>query len=69
VLLVFLRLLSRQKPEAVPVEVLALPPDLAARSHQNGTAVTPDMLNELIRQKPANIGTALRDWVAAPSKN
>jgi hypothetical protein len=24
------------------------------------------MLNELIRQKPANIGTALRDWVAAP---
>jgi hypothetical protein len=23
------------------------------------------MLNELIRQKPANIGVALRDWVAA----
>lgn len=69
VLLVFLRLLSRQKPETVPVEVLSLPPDLAARSLQNGTAVTPDMLNELIRQKPANIGTALRDWVAAPSKN
>ncbi|HYC73152.1 MAG TPA: flagellar basal-body MS-ring/collar protein FliF [Opitutaceae bacterium] len=67
VLLVFLRLLSRQKPEPVPVEVLTLPPDLAARSLQNGNAVTPEMLNELIRQKPANIGTALRDWVATPA--
>lgn len=67
VLLVFLRLLSRQKPEPVPVEVLAMPPELAARSLQNGNAVTPEMLNELIRQKPANIGTALRDWVGSPA--
>jgi flagellar M-ring protein FliF len=67
VLLLFLRLLSRQKPEPVPVEVLAMPPELAARSLQNGNAVTPEMLNELIRQKPANIGTALRDWVGAPA--
>ena len=66
VLLVFLRMLSRQKPEPVPVEVLAMPPELAARSLQNGNAVTPEMLNELIRQKPANIGTALRDWVGTP---
>jgi len=67
VLLLFLRLLAKQKPEAVPVEILTLPPDLAARSLQNGSAVTPDMLNQLIRQKPANIGTALRDWVATPA--
>ncbi len=67
VLLVFLRLLSRQKPEPVPVEVLAMPPELAARSLQNGNAVTPEMLNELIRQKPVNIGTALRDWAGAPA--
>lgn len=67
VLLVFLRLLSRQKPEPVPVEVLAMPPELAARSLQAGNAVTPEMLNELIRQKPANIGTALRDWVGSPA--
>ncbi|AOS45107.1 Flagellar M-ring protein [Lacunisphaera limnophila] len=66
VLLLFLRMLSRQKPEPVPVEVLAMPPELAARSLQNGNAVTPEMLNELIRQKPANIGTALRDWVGTP---
>jgi flagellar M-ring protein FliF len=68
-LLVFFRLLSRQKPEPVPVEVLTLPADLAQRTLQKNSAVTPDMLNELIRQKPANIGNALRDWVATPSKN
>jgi len=67
VLLVFLRLLSRQKPEPVPVEVLAMPPEMAARSLQIGSAVTPEMLNELIKQKPVNIGTALRDWVGTPA--
>ncbi|HLP24885.1 MAG TPA: flagellar basal-body MS-ring/collar protein FliF, partial [Acidobacteriota bacterium] len=36
-LLVFLRLLSKQKPETVPVEVFAMPPDLAARQLQNGS--------------------------------
>jgi flagellar M-ring protein FliF len=64
VLLLFLRLLSRQQPEAVPVELLALPAD-AARSLPASGQVTPEMLNELIRQKPANVGGALREWVAA----
>ena len=32
---------------------------------QNVTNVTPEMLNDLIKQKPANIGIALRDWVSA----
>lgn len=64
----FLRLLARQKPEPVPVEVLALPPEAMGRAlpNRNGT-VTPEMLNHLIRQKPANIGAALRDWVAVPA--
>ena len=65
VLLVFLSMLSRQKPEPVPVEVLTLPPDVAARALPQGGAVTPEMVNELIRQKPANVGAALRGWVAA----
>lgn len=70
VFLVFLRMLSRQKPEPVPVEVLSLSPDAAARALPNSNHVTPELLNELIRQKPANIGVALRDWVAASgSKN
>ncbi len=67
VLLVFWRLLSRQKLEPVPVEVLSMSPDAAARSLPNSNSVTPELLNELIRQKPANIGVALRDWVAAPA--
>jgi flagellar M-ring protein FliF len=70
VLLIFLRLLSRQKPEPVPVEVFAMPPELAARSLQSGQVLTADMINQLVRQKPANVGTALRDWVGTPaSKN
>jgi flagellar M-ring protein FliF len=67
VLLIFLRMLKRQKPEPVPIEVLSLTPENASRSLPNASNVTPEMLNDLIRQKPANIGIALRDWVAAGS--
>jgi flagellar M-ring protein FliF len=67
VLLVFMRILSKQRPEPVPVEILSMSPDLAARSLQNGSSITPDMLNQLIRQKPANVGTALREWVGSPA--
>jgi flagellar M-ring protein FliF len=64
----FMRMLSKQKPEPVPVEVLALPPEAMGRALPNGAAgVTPEMLNQLIRHKPANIGAALRDWVATPA--
>jgi flagellar M-ring protein FliF len=67
VLLVFWRTLAKQKPEPVPVEVLAMTPDAASRSLPSSSAITPELLNELIRQKPANVGVALRDWVAAPA--
>ncbi|MEO6995320.1 MAG: flagellar M-ring protein FliF C-terminal domain-containing protein, partial [Lacunisphaera sp.] len=71
VLAFFMRLLSKQKPEPVPVEVLSMPADAMNRTLQNGgSGVTAEMLNQLIRHKPANIGAALRDWVATPaSKN
>lgn len=69
VLLIFWRMLGRQKPEPVPVEVLSLTPEAASRALPT-SSVTPDLLNDLIRQKPANIGVALRDWVSAgASKN
>jgi flagellar M-ring protein FliF len=67
VLAIFWRILSRQKPEPVPVEVLAMTPDAAARALPNSNSITPELLNELIRQKPANAGVALRDWVAVPA--
>jgi flagellar M-ring protein FliF len=70
VLFLFWRMLSRQKPEPVPIEVLSMTPEAANRSLPSANGVTPDLLNELIRQKPANIGVALRDWVSAgASKN
>jgi flagellar M-ring protein FliF len=65
VLVVFWRMLSRQRPEPVPVEVLSMPPDAQARALNSPNSVTPELLNELIRQKPANVGVALRDWVSA----
>ena len=64
VLILFWRMLGRQKPEPVPIEVLSLTPEAAKRALPSSNGVTPDLLNELIRQKPANIGVALRDWVS-----
>jgi flagellar M-ring protein FliF len=69
VLLIFLRMLAKEKPQAVPAEVLALSPDSASRAIPNTGGVTPELLNELIRAKPANVGVALRDWVSAGTTN
>lgn len=68
VFFVFMKLLSRQRPEAVPVEILTMPAEAANRSRPPAGGVTPDFLNDLIRQKPANVGMALRDW-ASPTRN
>jgi flagellar M-ring protein FliF len=65
VLLLFWRMFARQKVEAVPLEVLSLAPEASVRSAPSANGVTPELLNELIRKKPANIGVALRDWVTA----
>ncbi len=63
---IFYRTLRRQRPEPVPVELLsAAAPGRNGARNGNAHAPTPEMLNELIRQKPANVGTALRDWVSA----
>lgn len=64
VLLVFWKMLKKQKLEPVPMELLAEAPDATKRALQTNGTLSPEMLNELIRAKPANIGTALRDWVA-----
>ncbi len=68
VFIFFMRMLSRQRPEAVPMEILTLPAEGAGRSRPPANGVTPDFLNELIRQKPANVGLTLREWVA-PNRN
>jgi flagellar M-ring protein FliF len=61
-LLLFYRMLRGQRVEPVPMDLLT--PFSANSARNNGPAVlTPELLNELIRQKPANVGTALRDWI------
>lgn len=69
VLLMFWRMFKRQKPEPVPIEVLTMTPEQASRALPNASNVTPELLNDLIRQKPANIGVALREWVTAGANN
>ena len=67
--LVFFRMLRSQRPEPVPVELLSAAGSADGVRHNGGpAALTPDLLNELIRQKPANVGSALREWVN-PKRN
>jgi len=57
----FIRLLRRTKGEAIPAELNRMGDRLSSR---NG--ISPEMLNDLIRQKPENVGAALRDWMSVP---
>jgi flagellar M-ring protein FliF len=52
------------------VELLSMEGGSGSRAASANPAIlTPEILNDLIRQKPANVGTALRDWVAATKRN
>lgn len=68
VFFIFLKMLAKQRPEAVPVEMLTMPTEAANRTRTPSGGVTPDFLNDLIRQKPENVGMTLREWVA-PNRN
>lgn len=62
---VFLRMLKRTKPEEIQFELL---PESARTPHQptvKSNTVSPELLNDLIRQKPENVGATLRDWLGA----
>jgi flagellar M-ring protein FliF len=61
---IFYRMLRSQRPEPVPVELLTVAPATSRNGNNTGT-LTAEMLNELIRQKPSNVGATLRDWMAA----
>jgi len=59
--LIFLRMLKRHKPEPISLEVV----EENGPSKKGGEVVprlTPELLNELIREKPENVSTALRNW-------
>ncbi len=62
ILALFVRLLRKQKLDLVPVELLAeKPADTGPHGAFTGP-VTPELLNELIRQKTGNVGATLREW-------
>jgi len=63
VILVFLRLLKRTKPYEIPIEILEPSAGELLQSGRN-IPVSAELLNEMIRQKPANVGAALRGWMS-----
>ena len=66
VIVFFIQMLKKTKPEEISIEVLQPEKVLQNRKLEDNGTVTPEMLNELIRQKPANIGVSLREWIAEP---
>jgi flagellar M-ring protein FliF len=68
VIFFFLQMLKKNAPEQISIEVLQPEQVLQSRKLEDTGTVTPEMLNELIRQKPANIGVSLRDWIGETEK-
>ena len=67
-MLIFWRQLKKARPEPVPLEVLRVAEE-AKRHAAKDSVLTPEILTELIRQKPMNVSSALRDWAGTSSKN
>jgi flagellar M-ring protein FliF len=73
-IMMFMRMLKRAAPDQIPIEVLNPPPIgpgplEEAEAARNAAVISVEALNEMIRQRPGNIGAALRDWMAANGKN
>lgn len=58
----FLRMLKQTKPDEIPFELLQAAG--GNRTTGNNANITPDLLNEMIRQRPANVGVALSGWMS-----
>ena len=64
IFLVFLRMLKKFKPTASEVEVLdEADAQALAGARSIGRGLTPELLNDLIQEKPENVSTALKNWV------
>ncbi len=66
---VFFRMLKRTKPDEIPIEILDQSRLIAAPVTPTPEAVSVEMLNDMITEKPENIGAALRGWMGAGSKS
>ncbi len=65
---VFLRMVKRAKPDEIPIEVFS-PIGAANGADAASQPVSVELLNEMIRQKPENVGAALRDWMSTTNGN
>jgi flagellar M-ring protein FliF len=69
----FVRMLRSTKPDQIPMEMLTVTSDTeAAQALPGGRTssgltvpqpVTVDLINDMIRRKPENVGAALRSWM------
>jgi flagellar M-ring protein FliF len=61
VFFMFIRMLKRHKPEPISLEVVD---DYGSKTKEAEIQpkLTPELLNELIREKPENVATALKNW-------
>ena len=57
-------MLRKAKPDEIPMELLNPKEAQAEAAAVPDGAVTADMLNQLIRERPGNVGAALRNWMA-----
>lgn len=68
VIFFFIQMLKKNAPEPISLEILKPQQALQSRKLEDVGTVTPEMLNELIRQKPTNIGMSMREWIGEPDK-
>ena len=68
-ILFFLRMVKKAKPDEIPIEVFS-PIGVGANGKEAAPReVSVELLNEMIRQKPENVGAALRDWMSTNGNN
>jgi flagellar M-ring protein FliF len=67
--LVLLRMLKKHKPEPYTLEIMDEETQNGKAGAESVPKLTPELLNELIREKPENVSTALRNWAVESNQN
>lgn len=65
---VFFMTLKKTKPDQITFELIdesPAPQNLLPSSKDH--KISPELLNDLIRQKPDNVGATIREWLATKS--
>ena len=69
IFVIFLRLLKKFKPSEAEVQILGEDDQqLLSGTRSLGRGLTPELLNDLIQEKPDNVGVALRKYLDSGSK-